>query len=705
MLCHNEHIKPFIDQEKEKVMEKAYKMEFATEKAGGLSLSCCGVSKTEPLHSFGPAQKPYYLIHYILRGKGRFSLGGREFQLEEGNGFLIPPEDLAFYQADDKEPWTYIWIGFDGEGADRLLQEIGLSVRNPVFTSGNGDELYRTVKDMLEHNTYGTANELRRNGQLQVFLSLIAQEVIREEKGEPDKADHYVERAIAYIRSNYCNPVKVTDVADYVCVNRSYLYTLFKNALGMSPQQFLANYRIHKAMELLRTTELPIESVALSCGYQDPLVFTKAFKHIKKRSPSVYRKEIRENQSHRNQDYLKQLEGALLLKGGAMMKEKLLAKFGEIFGDTEGAKVFFAPGRVNLIGEHTDYNGGHVFPCALTIGTYAVARKRTDRALRFYSMNFDQLGMIGSSLDGLKPEKEADWTNYPKGVMWAFGEKGFEIPSGMDLLLYGNIPNGSGLSSSASVEVLTGYILRDFFGFEVSNQDLALIGQFSENHFNGVNCGIMDQFAIAMGKENHAIFLDTADLSYTYAPVKLEGAKIVISCSNKKRGLGDSKYNERRSECETALAELQKVTDIKSLGELSEADFEKYQTAIGDEVRRKRAKHAVYENQRTLQAVAALQANDITRFGQLMNASHVSLRDDYEVTGIELDTLVEEAWKVDGVIGSRMTGAGFGGCTVSLVKDDAIEAFIRQVGEAYERKIGYAADFYVVEIGDGPCAL
>ena len=387
------------------------------------------------------------------------------------------------------------------------------------------------------------------------------------------------------------------------------------------------------------------------------------------------------------------------------MKETVLKEFGKVFGDTDGVKVFFAPGRVNLIGEHTDYNGGHVFPCALTIGTYAAARVRNDRRLRFYSMNFEQLGVIESSLDGLKPEKEADWTNYPKGVMWAFGERGFEIPQGMDILLNGNIPNGSGLSSSASVEVLTGAILRDFFGFQVSNQDLALIGQFSENKFNGVNCGIMDQFAIAMGKKEHAIFLDTSDLSYTYAPVKLQGAKIVIACSNKKRGLGDSKYNERRSECETALAELQKVVDIKSLGELSEEQFEEYKSAIKDETRVRRAKHAVYENQRTLKAVKALEANDIAQFGQLMNASHVSLRDDYEVTGIELDTLVEEAWKVPGVIGSRMTGAGFGGCTVSIVEDDAIDTFKKQVGDAYLAKIGYAADFYVVEIGDGPVVL
>ena len=387
------------------------------------------------------------------------------------------------------------------------------------------------------------------------------------------------------------------------------------------------------------------------------------------------------------------------------MKEIILKKFAEVFGDAEGVKVYFAPGRVNLIGEHTDYNGGHVFPCALTIGTYGVARKRNDNKLRFFSMNFEQLGVIESSLEDFVPSKEADWTNYPKGVMWAFEEKGMKIPYGMDLLLNGNIPNGSGLSSSASVEVLTGFILRDFFGFEVSNQDLALIGQFSENNFNKVNCGIMDQFAIAMGKQNHAIFLDTATLFYEYAPIKLENAKIVIACSNKKRGLGDSKYNERRSECETALAELQQVVEIKTLGDLDEESFEKCKSAIKSDVRVRRAKHAVYENQRTMRAVEALKNNDVKLFGELMNASHVSLRDDYEVTGIELDTLVEEAWKVDGVIGSRMTGAGFGGCTVSIVKDEAIDTFIDQVGKAYKEKIGYAADFYVVEIGDGPAAL
>ncbi len=393
------------------------------------------------------------------------------------------------------------------------------------------------------------------------------------------------------------------------------------------------------------------------------------------------------------------------MRGEGIMQEALIERFHELFGAGGDIRMYFAPGRVNLIGEHTDYNGGHVFPCALTIGTYGVARKRADRKLRFYSMNFKEAGVLESSLEELKPDKEADWTNYPKGVIWAFGKKGMAIDCGMDLLLFGNIPNGSGLSSSASVEVLTGFILKDLFGFEVTNQELALIGQYSENEFNGVNCGIMDQFAIAMGKADHAIFLDTATLKYEYAPFELKDARIVISCSNKKRGLGGSKYNERRGECESAFAQIGEVIGINSLGDLSEELFEQYKESIKDEVCRKRARHAVYENQRTIRAVEALKKNDIRLFGELMNASHVSLRDDYEVTGPELDTLVEEAWKLEGVIGSRMTGAGFGGCTVSIVKEEAVNDFIEQVGKAYKERIGYAADFYVVEAGDGPKRL
>lgn len=387
------------------------------------------------------------------------------------------------------------------------------------------------------------------------------------------------------------------------------------------------------------------------------------------------------------------------------MKEKLLSEFEKVFGDRENAEVYFAPGRVNLIGEHTDYNGGHVFPCALTIGTYGVARKREDDVLRFYSVNFPATGVMESSLHDLVYRKEAEWTNYPKGVIWAFGQKGYEVPYGMDILLYGTIPNCSGLSSSASVEVLMGFILRDFYDFPISNVELATIGQFAENKFNGMNCGIMDQFAIAMGKKDHAIFLDTATLEYQYVPIKLDDVRIVIACTNKKRGLGDSKYNERRSECESALEQIKTVADIETLGDLDEEGFQKAAFAITDEVKRCRAKHAVFENVRTVKAVEVLKNNDLECFGQLMNASHKSLANDYEVTGVELDTIVEAAWQQEGVLGSRMTGAGFGGCSVSLVEKDKTDRFIENVGKYYRDKIGYDADFYVVEAGDGPVKL
>lgn len=384
------------------------------------------------------------------------------------------------------------------------------------------------------------------------------------------------------------------------------------------------------------------------------------------------------------------------------MKETVLKKFGELYGDVQDVNVYFAPGRVNLIGEHTDYNGGHVFPCALTIGTYAAVRKRADRKLNFYSMNFGEMGVVESSLDDLTPSEEAGWTNYPKGVMWAFAGRGMVMDCGLDIVLNGNIPNGSGLSSSASLEVLTGYFLKDLYGFDVTNIDLAKIGQYSENHFNGMNCGIMDQFASAMGKKGHAIFLDTADLSYEYAPLALDGAKIVVTNSNVKHSLVNSAYNERRSECEKALEELQTVIGIKGLGDLSEEQFEENKSAIQDAVRVRRAKHAVYENQRTIRAVEALKNNDLKLFGELMNASHVSLRDDYQVSCEEIDVLVEEAWKIDGVVGSRITGGGFGGCTVSIVRDEAVDTFKEKVGAAYKERAGRTADFYVVEIGDGP---
>jgi galactokinase len=385
------------------------------------------------------------------------------------------------------------------------------------------------------------------------------------------------------------------------------------------------------------------------------------------------------------------------------MKQSVLENFEKVFGKREGIKTYFAPGRVNLIGEHTDYNGGHVFPCALTIGTYAAVAKRDDRVVQFYSVNQDRFGVYGVNLDDIDTiNDQAGWTNYPIGVIWAFAGRGMKLDKGFDMVINGNIPNGSGLSSSASLEVLTGFILRDLYGFDVTNQDIALIGQYSENNYNGCNCGIMDQFASAMGKENNAIFLDTADLSYEYAPIKLDGAKIVIANTNKKHKLTDSQYNARRSMCEEALAILQKTVDIKGLGDLSIEEFEAHKDVLTDPDMQKKAKHAVYENQRTIEAVKALKAGDIKHFGELMRQSHESLRDDYDVTGVELDTLAEEAWKIPGVIGSRMTGGGFGGCTVSIVKDEAVEDFKRIVGENYLKKIGYEATFYTVEIGGGP---
>lgn len=382
--------------------------------------------------------------------------------------------------------------------------------------------------------------------------------------------------------------------------------------------------------------------------------------------------------------------------------EQLIEKFNELYGAEGPVSVYFAPGRVNLIGEHTDYNGGHVFPCALTIGTYMAVRKRSDRKLRFYSMNFEGLGVIEDSLDDLTPKDNGEWTNYPKGVIWAFDGRGMKCDAGLDIALYGNIPNGSGLSSSASLEVVTGYMLKDQYGFDVTNVDLAKIGQYSENNFNGCNCGIMDQFASAMGKADHAIFLDTADLSYTYAPIQLDGAKIVVTNSLVKHSLVTSAYNDRRNESHQALVDLQKVVDIKTLGDLTEEQFEAHKDAITDPVARARGKHAVYENQRTIKAVAALEANDLETFGKLMNASHVSLRDDYETSCEECDILAETAWEVPGVIGSRITGGGFGGCTVSLVKDEAVENFKETLTRVYQEKVGKTPEFYVVSIGNGP---
>ena len=390
-----------------------------------------------------------------------------------------------------------------------------------------------------------------------------------------------------------------------------------------------------------------------------------------------------------------------------MTEKELVEKFGEIYGPEGEIRVYFAPGRVNLIGEHTDYNGGHVFPCAISLGAYAAARKRTDRVMRFFSVNFEKLGVISTSLDDLTPSKQAGWTNYPKGVVWAFAQKGHPIDCGFDMVIYGDIPNGSGLSSSASLEVLTGEMLRSFFGMEdvLTNEDLAFIGQYSENEYNGMKCGIMDQFASAMGKEGNAIFLDTNSMEFEYAPLNLEGMKLMVTNTNKKHSLVDSEYNLRREQCGRALADLQKKLDVKTLGDLSIEEYEANKSLIEDEVCRRRAKHAVYENQRTIEAVAALKAGDVEYFGKLMNESHVSLRDDYETSCKEADILAEEAWKIPGVLGSRITGGGFGGCTVSIVKDEAVEEFQKKLGEVYLEKVGYPASFYMLEIGGGPKEL
>ena len=363
--------------------------------------------------------------------------------------------------------------------------------------------------------------------------------------------------------------------------------------------------------------------------------------------------------------------------------------------------LFFSPGRVNLIGEHTDYNGGHVFPCALSFGTYAIMAKRNDRKVRLYSMNFEDLGIIEFDLDNMVYDKAHDWANYPKGVIKTFENHGHKTEHGFDILFYGNIPNGAGLSSSASLEVLMAVIINDLNNFDLDMISMVKMCQEAENKFIGVNCGIMDQFSIGMGTEGCAILLDCNTLEYRYSKINMDGYKIVIGNTNKKRGLADSKYNERRSECESALAQIQTVKNINSLGELTEEEFEEVKNVITDPIVRKRAKHAVYENQRTLKAVKALENNDLLLFGKLMSESHISLRDDYEVTGKELDTLVSLAWEMPGVIGARMTGAGFGGCTVSIVKEENVQYFIETSTEKYTEIIGYAPDFYVANISDG----
>ena len=381
----------------------------------------------------------------------------------------------------------------------------------------------------------------------------------------------------------------------------------------------------------------------------------------------------------------------------AKMEEEFAAKFG-----AQETRAYFSPGRVNLIGEHTDYNGGHVFPCAISLGTYALVADRADNKTRIYSMNLADKGVIEFAMSGLSYDKEKNWANYPMGVVKVFEDAGHKASHGFDILVYGTLPNGSGLSSSASIEVLTALILNDAFGFGLDMVEMVKLSQKAENTFVGVNCGIMDQFAVGMGKKDCAILLDCNTLSYRYSKIALEGASIVISNTNKPHSLASSAYNVRRAQGEHALNELKEVKpELNALGELSNEAFNQLAGAISEPLERQRARHAVLENNRTLEAVEALEADDVVKFGKLMNESHYSLRDDYDVTGKELDTLAELAWQIDGVIGSRMTGAGFGGCTVSLVKNEAIEAFKEKVGKAYTEKIGYAPSFYVANIADG----
>lgn len=384
-----------------------------------------------------------------------------------------------------------------------------------------------------------------------------------------------------------------------------------------------------------------------------------------------------------------------------MNSNQLHSVFQNIFETTAQPRVFFAPGRINLIGEHTDYNGGNVFPAAISFGTYALAIPRNDQTIRFYSENFPEKGIITVSLEDLTYREEDDWTNFPKGMIKYFKEEGFSIETGFDVLFYGNIPNAAGLSSSASIELVTGVLLEGIYQLDIDRVRMIEIGQKVENQYIGVNSGIMDQFAVGMGKKDHAILLDCDTLDYNYAPIKLENHDIIIIHTNKRRELADSKYNERRSQCERALADLQKKLNIDSLGELTPEQFEQHRDLIQDPINQKRAKHAVYENARTLHAFEKLQANELEAFGELMNESHISLRDDYEVTGMELDTIAETAWQQQGVLGARMTGAGFGGCAIAIVEKKEAENVKNAIQKAYVEKIGYEPTFYMAAIGDG----
>lgn len=382
----------------------------------------------------------------------------------------------------------------------------------------------------------------------------------------------------------------------------------------------------------------------------------------------------------------------------------LQTKFSEVFGQAAAA-TYFAPGRINLIGEHTDYNGGHVFPCAISLGTYAAVAPNDTGSLRLYSGNFPDVGIATVKLAGLNTPPDKQWTDYFKGMAQQLQQGKPEFTQGLDVYIYGNLPNGAGLSSSASLELLAGTILKDQYGLSESMLDLIKLGQKVENGYIGVNSGIMDQFAIGMGKANHATLLDTNTLEYESVPLDLQDNVILIMNTNKRRELADSKYNERRSECEEALRRLQTKLDIKTLGDLNEDQFDQASYLIYDGTLIRRARHAVFENQRTIKAAERLKAGDLTGFGHLVSASGVSLAYDYEVTGVELDTLVKEAVKQPGVLGARMTGAGFGGCAIALVNKDQVAAVQAAVGKTYEKTIGYPASFYVAEIADGPKRL
>lgn len=369
-------------------------------------------------------------------------------------------------------------------------------------------------------------------------------------------------------------------------------------------------------------------------------------------------------------------------------------------GEASGIAVFHAPGRVNLIGEHTDYNGGYVFPAALTFGTTLIIRKRSDKQLGLATTNFPSSKQF--SIDSIVYDEADDWMNYPKGIVYELQQGGVQFSSGYDLLYHGEIPNGAGLSSSASIEVVTAYALQSLEGLPTDTVKIALLSQKSENEFNGVKCGIMDQFAVANGKKDHAILLMCDTLEYELVPFESGSYKLVIGNTNKRRGLVDSAYNERRAQCEQAVQELQaSFPELKLLGQINLEQFNSAKHLIKDETVRKRAQHVVEEIDRVLQSIKALKANDLVQFGQLMNGSHDSLRDLYEVTGAELDAMVEAARQVPGVLGSRMTGAGFGGCTVSLVHEDSVEAFQDEVGRKYNETTGLTADFYVCTIGNG----